>query len=127
MKRTINRIFAIATTSAFVATVILINAHAANVDGTWKLTLETPQGAATPVIILKQNGEKLTGTYKGRNTEAPLKGTIKGNKITFTVKLSRQGQEVEIVYSGTVDGDSMKGKAKSPQGDINFTGQKEKA
>ena len=126
MHRFINRIVASTAIVAIVATVMLISAQAASVDGTWKLTLETQQGTANPVITLKQDGENLTGTYKGRLGEAPLKGTLKGNEITFTVKLSVQGQDFEIVYTGTVDGDSMKGKAKFAQGEADFTGKKEK-
>jgi len=35
----------------------------ADVTGTWKLSVETPNGTGTPTVILKQDGEKLTGTY----------------------------------------------------------------
>jgi len=127
MKRTLIRFFATATIVVMIAAIMLINVQAASVDGTWKLTLETQQGTSNPMITIKQDGENLTGTYKGRFGEAPLKGTLKGNEITFTVKLSVQGQDFEIVYTGTVDGDSMKGKAKFAQGEADFTGKKEKA
>lgn len=107
---------------------ILTTAHArvADVSGTWKLMVETQAGTGEPSVILKQDGENITGTYKGRFGEAPLKGTIKGNDIKFNFKVSGQGQELEIEYSGTVDGNTMKGKVKlGDLGEGTFTGKKE--
>ncbi len=102
-----------------------VAADTANVAGEWALTVETPNGTGTPSVIFKQDGESLTGTYKGRLGEAPIKGTVKGNAIKFSVTLSVQGQDLEIEYSGTVDGDSMKGKAKFGDfGEGNFTGKR---
>lgn len=82
-----------------------------NVAGTWNITVESPNGTGTPTVVLKQDGETLTGTYKGRYGESPVKGTIKGNEIKFSTTISPQGQDLEITYSGTVDGSTMKGKA----------------
>lgn len=86
-------------------------ADPANVSGTWNMTVETPNGTGTPSVVLKQEGETLTGTYKGRFGESPVKGTIKGNDIKFTTTIAPQGQTLEITYAGTVDGTTMKGKA----------------
>ena len=33
-------------------------ALAADVSGTWQITVETSQGTGTPTVILKQDGEK---------------------------------------------------------------------
>ncbi len=102
-----------------------VAADNANVAGEWSLTVESPQGTGNPSVILKQDGENLTGTYKGRLGETPLKGTIKGNDIKFSFTVSPQGQDLTIEYSGTVDGDTMKGKAKFGEyGEGNFTGKK---
>jgi hypothetical protein len=84
-------------------------AQDADVAGTWNMTLETPQGTATPTLVLKQESGKLTGTYTGRMGEAPVTGTMKGKAISFSVKVSAQGQEFELVFSGAADGDQMKG------------------
>src|SRR6266498_4923388 len=83
----------------------------ADVSGTWDLKVQTSGRTATPTIILVQEGEKLTGTYRGRLGESKLEGTIKGAEITFAVNLKFQDQDLKIVYSGTVDDDSMKGTA----------------
>lgn len=80
-----------------------------DVSGTWELTVETPQGTGNPTIVLKQDGEKLTGVYKGRFGEANLQGTLKGKDITFSITVNAQGNDLTITYKGTVENDSMKG------------------
>src|SRR5437762_14363772 len=80
------------------------DAKSTNVTGNWKLTIETPNGPGTPSVTFKQEGEELTGTYKGRFGDAPLKGAVKGSDIKFTVKVNAQGQELQIDYAGTLDG-----------------------
>jgi len=77
------------------------------VTGTWNMTVETSAGTGTPVFVLKQNNDTLiTGTYKGQFGEAPVKGSIKVNKINLKFSAS----DMDISYSGIVDGNTMKGK-----------------
>lgn len=103
-------------------------ADTAKVGGEWSITVESPNGTGTPSVVFKQDGEALSGTYKGRFGEAPLKGAVKGNDIKFSVTISPQGQDLVIEYSGTVDGDTMKGKAKFGEyGEGNFTGKRKAA
>jgi len=103
-------------------------ADPAKVAGDWTLTIEGPNGTATPSASLKQDGENLTGTYKGRFGESPLKGTIKGNDIKFTVSISTPNGDIQLEYSGTVDGDAMKGTvAFGSMGQGSFTGKRKAA
>ena len=74
--------------------------------------VETSAGSGSPTFTFKQDGEKLTGQYKGAFGEAPLTGTVKGNKVDFVIKVEAQGQQMTITYTGTVEKDgSMKGTA----------------
>jgi hypothetical protein len=129
MKRLRKHIIAAITiiSAAFLLTVVLTaGAQTTNVSGNWKLTLETPNGPGGPSVVFKQEGEKLTGTYKGRFGESPLEGTVKGKDIKFTVKVNAQGQEVLVEYAGAVEGDTMKGRVKfGDMGEADFTGKKE--
>jgi hypothetical protein len=112
--------------AAFMLAVLTAGAQTTNVSGNWKLTFETPNGAANPSLVLKQEGEKLTGTYKGRFGESPLEGPVKGKEIKFTVKVNAQGQEFKLEYAGAVEGDTMKGKVKfGDMGEADFSGKKE--
>ena len=83
-----------------------------DITGVWAFQVETSAGSGSPTFTFKQDGEKLTGQYKGAFGEAPLTGTVKGNKVDFVIKVEAQGQQMTIKYAGTVEKDgSMKGTA----------------
>jgi len=83
-----------------------------DISGKWIFTVETEQGSGSPEFTFKQEGEKLTGSYKGLFGEAQLQGTVKGKEINFSFKVSAQGMEGVMIYSGTIEKDSMKGTVK---------------
>ena len=83
-----------------------------NVSGSWAFEVQTEQGSGSPSFTFKQDGEKLTGTYKGAFGEGPVEGTVKGNAINFNVKVNAQGQDVVISYTGTIESGGMKGTVK---------------
>jgi hypothetical protein len=100
-------------------------ASAVNVTGVWNATVETSQGSGNPTFTFKQEGENLTGNYKGQLGEAPLKGSVKGNDISFMIKVNAQGQDFEVTYTGKVEGNTMKGKAVLGQlGEATWTAKK---
>ena len=92
-----------------------------NVTGDWTFNVQTDQGAGTPAMSFKQDGEALTGTYVGTFGSANLKGTIKGTAIEFSFSADGQGQAVDSVYKGTVENDTMKGTVAIAGGQINGT------
>ncbi|HEY7640797.1 MAG TPA: hypothetical protein VH814_13815 [Steroidobacteraceae bacterium] len=97
----------------------------ANVAGEWDFAVETQAGAGTPHFSLKQDGSNVTGNYKGALGEAPVTGTIKGNELTLNFKVNAQGTDLSVTYTGTVDGDSIKGKVSLGElGEGTFTGKK---
>ena len=108
------------------ATVVLAQAAKTDVTGKWTFTVETGAGSGTPTMTFKQDGEKLTGQYKGLLGEAALTGTVKENAIEFSFKVSGD-VEGTLVYTGTVDGDTAKGKVKFAElGDGTWSGKKRK-
>ncbi|HKS57093.1 MAG TPA: hypothetical protein VJS12_17485 [Steroidobacteraceae bacterium] len=97
----------------------------ANVAGEWDFQVETQAGTGTPHFSLKQDGSSVTGHYKGQLGEAPVTGTVKGNELTLNFKVSAQGADLAITYTGTVEGDSIKGKVVlGEMGEGTFTGKK---
>ena len=97
----------------------------ANVAGEWDFTVETQADTGTPHFSLKQDGSNVTGTYKGQLGEAPVTGTVKGNELTINFKVNAQGTDLAITYSGTVEGDAIKGKVSLGElGEGTFTGKK---
>jgi hypothetical protein len=97
----------------------------ANLAGEWDLTVESQMGTSNPHFSLKQDGAKLTGTYKGALGEAPVTGTVKGNEFAINFQASAQGMDMDVTYSGTVDGANMTGTVKlGDLGEAKFTGKK---
>jgi len=101
-------------------------AGAANITGAWAFAVETQAGSGTPTFTFKQDGENLSGTYKGQFGEAPLTGTVKGSDVKFTIKINAQGQDLTVTYTGKIDGkDSMKGTASfGEMGEGTWTGKR---
>jgi hypothetical protein len=96
-----------------------------SIVGSWKLTVESNAGISHPSVVLKQEGENLTGTYKGQFGEAPVQGTLKGNAFQFSATLNALGQEMVLEYSGTFENGSLKGKVQLGQfGEATFSGEK---
>jgi len=82
-----------------------------SLTGDWSVTLQLDQINATPALTLKQDGEKLTGTYTSQQYgKFPLTGTVKGKDVTFAVTLNIEGNSMAANYTGTVQDDgSIKG------------------
>lgn len=95
-----------------------------DVTGSWDGEVQTDQGSGNPSFTFKQEGEKLTGSYKGVLGESTLTGTVKGDKIEFSFKVSGQ-LEGTVTYTGTTDGKTMKGKVSlAGIGEGTFTAKK---
>jgi hypothetical protein len=84
-------------------------AEPARVAGQWNITLELGDITGRPAIELKQDGEKLTGTYRGRYGASPIQGSVKENQIEFTVTMTAEGQQTTGYFAGVVEGDKMSG------------------
>ena len=82
----------------------------ADITGTWNADVKTDAGNGNPTFVLKQSGDDVTGHYSGALGEADVKGIVKGDKVELRFKASAGGDDVEVVYSGTLEDDKkMKG------------------
>jgi hypothetical protein len=100
-----------------------------NIAGKWLMTLELSMGTGTPTLELKQDADKITGTYTGRYGTFPLEGHLKGRALDFAVQMSAEGQSFTMNFAGEVaaDGQTMKGTAAMGEiGDATWTAKKEK-
>src|SRR4051812_36103272 len=79
------------------------------VAGDWDAVFNTPGGSQPLKLILKVDGEKLTGTAKRSRGDVALAGTIKGDDITFSYTIDYNGNAVTLTFTGKVKGDSMSG------------------
>lgn len=91
---------------------------AADVSGVWEITSESPRGTMTRKVTFVQDGAALTGTMESRMGSLPIeKGSVEGDKISFTVQFSMGERRFEMVYKGTVEGDEASGTFLTPRGD----------
>ncbi len=80
--------------------------------GTWKWSSTRGDKTIESSAKLKVEGDKLTGVYVGRNNmeTAIANGSFKDNMLKFDVPLEFNGNKFTIKYSGTLSGDTIKGK-----------------
>jgi len=94
---------------AFLMLVGAAPARAADVDGKWAGSLDTPMGAVNVGFNFKADGATLTGTTTGPDGgEIPIKnGKIDGDKISFVVSLDFGGMMFDLNYTGVVKPDQV--------------------
>jgi hypothetical protein len=100
-----------------------------NVSGNWTMTLEMSMGTANPGLVLKQDGEKITGSYTGRYGTFAIDGSIKERTIVFTFTMNAEGETVPMTFTGEVaaDGQTIKGKASlGEMGEATWSAKKDK-
>ena len=113
--------------SAIIATSLCIAATAqrtfADLTGKWTFSVVTENGTGTPAVVLKQDGESLTGTYESsRMGTRFIAGFVKKDSIDFVLK----GGEAELRFMGrVVDKGNVKGVVDfAGQGGATFTGKR---
>jgi len=102
-----------------------------DITGKWVMTLNMEMGQATPALVFKQDGEKITGTYTGRYGTYELKGTLKVRTLQFGFQMTAEGQSVSMSFTGEIaaDGESIvKGTATlEGLGDATWTAKRDKS
>jgi len=84
-------------------------AMAADLTGTWSVSVTTAAGPGELTVELKQEGNDLSGSYSGVLGTAPLTGSVDGDSFNWSYTIEGLG---EITYSGSVQEDgSIKGEA----------------
>ena len=84
----------------------------ADVAGEWAVTFETPGGPEEFTMFVVQEGTRLSGRLTSDAGEFGLRGTVDGDHVRIVWSLPEQGKLLEITFTATIDGDSMKGSAK---------------
>lgn len=85
-------------------------AFAGDLNGTWKGTVETPNGNAERTFVFQVNGDKLSGeTTSTMMGKSPISnGKVSGDSFSFTIQLKFEGNEMEAQYKGKLAGDEIK-------------------
>ena len=101
----------------------------ADVSGSWALSIDF-QGQQIPVSLnLTQTGDTASGRLETMLGNGEISsGRINGNKLSAAARTEIQGETVEFLINGTVNGDSMSGTLSAPivPEPLAFTGSRSK-
>ena len=99
----------------------------ASVAGSWRLTIESPQGAQVATMVVMQHGATFAGKIRGMPSGDVdvTDGIVTGKNVAWSVALSIGGQSFLLGFTGAVEGSSMTGNVSmGPMGSAPFTGEK---
>jgi hypothetical protein len=86
-----------------------ITARAADFNGKWTGEVQGRMGAQTLTFDFHVDGSTLTGKVTTpRGATDITDGKVDGDNISFTQKMSFNGNDVTINYTGKADGDTIK-------------------
>ncbi len=97
-----------------------------NLTGTWAFEVITENGTGTPTVVLRQQGDSLSGTYESpRLGVRDLRGTVKGDSVNFSLSLADDSAP-RLTFLGTVvDSNTLKGEVDfGGMGGAEFTGRR---
>ncbi len=82
-----------------------------DLSGAWDMSLQLDSVTATPSLVLKQDGTKLTGDYTSQQYgKFPVTGEVTGTAVSFSVPLNIEGNAITAAYAGVIQADgSLKG------------------
>ncbi|MGD2128854.1 MAG: hypothetical protein PVJ33_06895 [Lysobacterales bacterium] len=94
-----------------------------NIDGTYKLTLDTPLGNQDGTLTLKTKGAELSGTLVNeRGTTEFSGGTVSGETVQFKTKIPTPIGRLKAHVTGRLTADHFTGNAKLPLGSAHIEG-----
>ena len=81
-----------------------------NVSGRWDVDIRYAAGAATHMLHLQQDGNRLDGIHRGDFLTRDISGTISGDRVTLaSIVTERHGDALTYRFTGTVNGSSISG------------------
>ena len=92
-----------------IALITTVSAQTVDVTGKWDVTFNTQQGQLPASLTIAKEGDKLTGTLSSQQGDVPVTAEVKDKGVTVYAAIQTNNGALNIVMTGTVDGDSMKG------------------
>ena len=111
---------------------LAVAANQADPVGTWKCEYNIGDQKRTSTLMIKKDGDKLTGTMSWPDQkDAPLKDVkSKDGELTFSAERVLADNKFNIEYKLMVNGDALKGKGTLDVGgekrDFDIEGKREK-
>lgn len=83
-----------------------------SLDGTWNVTLNSPEGVFEFPVAVSQDGDTLNvQAPPGPEPQLTFTGTLSGTSVQMAFETNYQGAPMEITLTGSVDGSHMGGSA----------------
>ena len=81
-----------------------------NVDGVWKARYTNTEGRPHEfTLTLKTSDGAISGTVSSPRGSVPItKGTVNGREVAFTVTRRANYDQIDVTFTGTIDGDAMR-------------------
>ena len=112
---------------AFAATATAAVLH--DLTGRWQLAVVTDNGTGYPILELKQEGDRVTGSYTSNAMGArTISGRVYGDTLSFTLSPSGAGEGMVLTYTARiVTPDSLNGYVDfAGQGGARFAGARQR-
>jgi len=99
---------------------------ASPLEGTWNLTVRTPQGDVSITATFHVEGGRLSGTFSGERGSGDIRnGSIDGSIVEFTISMRARPDEAgDWVFHGTLHDSTMDGTVSTQLGTLPFSGSK---
>ena len=99
---------------------------ASPLEGTWNLTVRTPQGDVSITAVFHVEGGRLSGTFSGERGSGDIRnGSIDGSTVEFTIAMRARPDEAgDWVFHGTLHDSTMDGTVSTQLGTLPFSGGK---
>jgi hypothetical protein len=100
----------------------LVSTTAATVGGTWSMSIDSPHGNMKTSLTLKQDGTKVTGTFRSQMPDMTVEGTFENG--TLKVETSDSAEHKLIFSAKLKDDDTLAGYISSEMGDMKWTAER---
>ncbi len=93
-----------------------------DVQGKWKVTIDTPIGERTGILELKVDGDRLSGSLSDGEHHAEISdGRINGRELTWSAKIHKP-MRLTFKFTAVVDNDRISGAARNMLASATFSG-----
>jgi len=99
-------------------------AATADPAGEWNLTVHTPDGDHPAKLVLRRDGDQITGTLGTPMGELEVRNArLNGNELRFNTTVHTGSESAEATITATIEGDTMRGAVVlGSMGTFDFTG-----
>jgi hypothetical protein len=99
--------------------------NVANVAGTYNLSIDAPGQTLTGTLILRQQGDTISGTMTTQLGVVQIAGgKASATGFSFSATADVGGTTIDITFRATVSSNNLSGTIDTPQGPVPVTGTK---